>query len=372
MSAEEKQDITPNSQPILYLLQAWRALAAFIVAYGHTTNEALTISKQMDRAYNYVPYPNAVGVDIFFVISGFVILYTAQKSMGRSGQFGPFMIKRLIRIAPVYWFYTFLLLAALLIFPTALNTVQYDFWHMVKSLFFIPHERPIGDAVRPFLSLGWSLNYEMYFYIIFGVLLFLPLDKLVGVLSCFLISTVLIGLYLPEDWVMLNFWFDPYVLEFLSGVLIAYAFIKGVRLPAWSYYALTGIGFSILIALFFPDQRSLESQFMRFIVGSFFVAAACLPQGVLDKKVPHIFTALGNSSYSLYLSHPFVIGAMKVIWTKLWFITGALSLWIYVAVTLVGCLIGGHVSYLLIEKPSLKSLRKIFVPERAGAKSDLP
>ena len=342
----------------LYVLQAWRALAAFVVAFGHTTNEALTIAKQTGVDYGYIPYPNAVGVDIFFVISGFVIMYTAQSSMGDKTAWKYFITKRIIRVVPVYWFYTLLLLAAVFIVPSALNTVEYDFWHIVKSMFFIPHERPYGDAIRPFLSLGWSLNYEMYFYIIFAALLFLPLHRLTAALSFFFVTTVLIGFALPKDWVMVKFWFDPYVLEFLSGILIAYAFIKGVRLPRWSFWVLTAIGFAILIALFFPYQRSLESQLMRFIVGSFFVAACCLPRGVEDMKVPRIFSALGDSSYSLYLSHPFAIGAMKVIWVKATFITAGLSLWLYVAVTLIASLIAGHISYLLIEKPSLKFLRK--------------
>lgn len=358
------------SHPVLYVLQAWRAMAAFIVAYGHTTNEALTISRQTGQAYNYVPYPNAVGVDIFFVISGFVIFYTTQAAMGKSGASKPFMIKRILRVVPVYWFYTFLLLAAALLLPHAIDTVRYDFWHLIKSLFFIPHERPLGDDIRPFLSLGWSLNYEMYFYAIFAVLLFLPMHKLIGILTAFLITTVCIGIYLPDDMVIMKFWFDPYVLEFLCGVWIAYAYIKGIRLPAWSFYALSGAGIIILIALFFPVQNSIESQLMRFFVGSLFVAAACLPKGITDKKPPAILIALGNSSYSLYLSHPFVIGAMKIVWIKSAILTQSISLWGYVIVTLIACLIAGHISYLVIERsPLIKYRPGIFPMFKNGRKN---
>lgn len=139
-----------TGRPKLLVLQALRALAAFIVMAGHVTHEAETISEATGRAYDYIPYPNAVGVDIFFVISGFVIVYASAHLAGFSHSWRAFMTRRLIRIAPVYWFYTALMLATCFLIPAAVDTIRPAFWHIVQSLVFWPHIRPLGDAVRPF------------------------------------------------------------------------------------------------------------------------------------------------------------------------------------------------------------------------------
>jgi len=333
------------------LVQALRGLAAFIVMAGHTTHEALNISQKTGQAYAYIPYPNAVGVDMFFVISGFVIVYASRSLAGVKGSWKPFIIRRLLRIAPLYWFYTALMLCAVAVAPSAIDTIRPEAFHILKSLFFIPHIRPIGDAVRPFLALGWSLNYEMYFYVLFAMLLFLPFQNLVRVLSVFLISSVIIGFFLPKDWVILNFWFDPYVLEFLSGALIAFAFVQGIRLPQAACKPLLALGFLILFILFFPAQDSLFSQFLRFCVGSVFLVAAVLTPHAPYISPPRLFTALGDSSYSLYLSHAFTIGVTKILWGKLF---SGIDLWLYVALTIPLCLAIGHLSYVLLERPLLQ------------------
>jgi peptidoglycan/LPS O-acetylase OafA/YrhL len=223
--------MTAESPPIeksnFLVLQVWRALAAFIVMAGHANNEALMIAKKTGEFYPLSRYPSGVGVDIFFVISGFVIVYASRHLIGKAGSWKPFILRRLIRIVPLYWFYTSLMLCIAFILPQVFDTAQPELWHLVKSYFFYPHIRPFGDAIRPYLALGWSLNYEMYFYIVFAILMFLPKNRLALALSAFLVVTVMLGLFVPESWVAINFWFDPYVLEFLCGALIAFAFLKG-------------------------------------------------------------------------------------------------------------------------------------------------
>jgi peptidoglycan/LPS O-acetylase OafA/YrhL len=340
-----------NSSQSLLRLQSLRALAAFIVMAGHVTHEAETISDATGKLYNYIPYPNAVGVDIFFVVSGFVILFASRKIIGQAGSWKYFMTRRLIRIAPIYWFYSAMMAATIFIVPTMVDTIRLEGTHVIKSILFYPHLRPLGDAVRPFYALGWSLNYEMYFYCIFAALLALPLKRLMTALTIYLGATVIIGQALPPEMVALKFWFDPYVLEFLAGAWIAYAYINGWRLPEGAHKVLLILGITILFILFFPAQNSIESQLMRFIVGIILVAAATLPHGSEEAKSIPLFNALGDSSYSLYLSHPFAIGACKVLWIALgltW------SLWIFVIVTILACLVGGHASYLLLERPIMK------------------
>ncbi len=340
----------PPSRDTFLLLQSWRALAAFIVMAGHTTHEALTISQKTGAPYTYIPYPNAVGVDMFFVISGFVIVYASRHLAGHPDSWKIFLFRRILRIVPIYWFYTGLMILASFMVPQYIDTIRPELNHILKSLFFIPHLRPHGDAVRPFLALGWSLNYEMYFYVLFTFFLFLPLKRLISGLSCFLISSVLLGLFVPEDWVALKFWCDPYVLEFLCGALIAFAFLEGKTLPSQAFPVLLFLGFSVLFILFFPAQNSLFSQCLRFIVGSVFVCAAVLPRHALQIRPPRLFATLGNSSYSLYLSHSFTIGLTKLFWLRF---CPQSPLWLYVLLTLIACLTIGHLSYRILERPLL-------------------
>ena len=150
-------------------IQALRALAALIVTYGHVLHEALTM--RGGEVMSYIPYPTSVGIDAFFAISGFVIYISGYKLIDETNGYISFLKKRFVRVVPLYWFYTTLMLLVILILPGAVGTAQADFWHVVQSYLFIPHERPHGDGLKPLLALGWTLNYEIYFYAIFALVM---------------------------------------------------------------------------------------------------------------------------------------------------------------------------------------------------------
>ncbi|MCD8562936.1 MAG: acyltransferase [Alphaproteobacteria bacterium] len=359
----DPEETTASGKNLFLILQAWRGLAAAIVMISHANYEAWMISQKTGLAYTYIFYPSAAGVEIFFVISGFVIVYASRPLIGQTGSWKPFMLRRLIRIVPLYWFYTTLLLAVALILPKALDSAQPEFWHLVKSYLFIPHIRPAGDEAQPFLALGWTLNYEMYFYTVFAVLLFLPANRLMAVLSAYLAVSVIIGFFLPEGWTALQFWFKLYVLEFLAGAWMAFLYIRGFRLPNYTFWPLTAIGFTALLFLFTPHMDHGLRQGLMVLAALSLVAAATLPRGLEDIHPPRMFVALGDSSYSLYLCHPFVIGVMHIMFVKFGAGLG-ISLWLYLLLTLGISLAAGHVSYLLIEKTSKNFLQKRLIPKR--------
>ncbi len=354
-------------QDKLFGLQVLRGLAAFLVLVGHVQHEAVSMAASAGAALDWRVYPGSVGVDIFFVISGFVIVYAAQKMIGQSGAFKAFLWRRFVRIAPIYWFYTSLMVGVVLIMPHAVQIARYDFWHVVQSYLFIPHIRPLGDSVRPLLSLGWSLNYEMYFYLILAALLALPLRKMMVALSLYFALTVMIGFFLPQPWVILNYWFDPIVLEFLIGAWLAYAYIRGVRLPSWTLWAgcLFGLGLVTLHLWYDVLYSPFVFEWLRALTGMVFVAALTLPSGAAALKPPRVLTALGDSSYSLYLAHPFIIGAAQLIWMRL-FDGGAL--WLFCGLTICACLIGAHIAYLIIERPLIRIISGL--PRRKNTSPD--
>src|SRR5215475_10218712 len=140
----------------MYLnLHLLRALAALAVVYYHTTSEA---------GLNLSPAIGSHAVDVFFVISGFIIARSAAGSSKR------FLLRRIIRIAPLYWIATLVVFGLALSRPQILHNTRADYRQLLCSLLFIPYDTPQAGTL-PTLILGWSLNYEMYFYLVFAIAL---------------------------------------------------------------------------------------------------------------------------------------------------------------------------------------------------------
>ena len=136
-------------------LHLLRAIAALAVVYFHTTSEAgLNLSANI----------GSHGVDVFFVISGFIIPYISAHSSDR------FLLRRIIRIVPFYWTATMVVFSTAALAPHILHSTRVDYVQLMCSLFFIPRETSYPGMV-PTLVLGWSLNYEMSFYVMFGLAL---------------------------------------------------------------------------------------------------------------------------------------------------------------------------------------------------------
>ena len=105
------------------------------------------------------------GVDIFFVISGFIMMYVTENNQKN------FLIKRIIRIVPLYWILTLGVFSIAIFYPDLLNNTTANFEHLIKSLFFVPFDKN-SSGHFPILFLGWTLNFEIIFYILFSISLF--------------------------------------------------------------------------------------------------------------------------------------------------------------------------------------------------------
>lgn len=183
-------------------LQFLRALAATLVCIEHILYEIfVSFRNNPDAMPSWVTpgLPFVSGVDIFFVLSGFLMVYTTQTMVGGSkkSSWAVFLKKRIIRIVPLYWFYTSLMIAVLLIAPQLFGKAQADFWHFVQSYLFIPHERPAG-GIRPVLSLGWTLNYEMFFYMVFAAFMFLSQKWMLRAMSFIFITLAALHFSVPK------------------------------------------------------------------------------------------------------------------------------------------------------------------------------
>jgi exopolysaccharide production protein ExoZ len=287
------------------------------------------------------------GVDIFFVISGFVMWATTE---GAPVSPLEFLRRRAVRIVPPYWAITLLAAGLAISFPVVFQDVHVGASHLVMSLFFIPHFDPGGEAF-PVLKPGWTLVYEACFYLIFAVGLLVPGRARPGFLAFALAAVALGGFFSETASVLLA---NLLMLEFLVGILIANVWregLLGTALQGWGL-ALTAVAaLAVLQALDYRDYN-----WRPFVWG---VPAGLLVCGLLTAEaagaLPRIapLKLLGDASYSIYLCHPLAFQALGRLAPEpssgLQFVVEA------VVLAIVCGLLGRH----LIEKPTLRWLNGV-------------
>ena len=325
-------------------VQALRAFAALSVAILHVLHDAgpLDPSGLVGLGYNALPW--ASGVDLFFVISGFVMVYSSADLFGRSGSATRFMARRLIRIVPLYWAATTLFLIVALATPGNVSQDDLSLGHVVMSYAFLPCRRPDG-SIQPIYSLGWTLNYEMFFYVIFAACIALPRRGAVAAVALLLGSAMALHRLVPPNATALVFWTDGMLLEFLLGMAVAVVAAKGVALTAW---VRLGLALTALIVLIAAHHSGIASRPVTTGVPmSFLVGAAVLGRPL---RVPRALLLLGDASYALYLVHPFAMRPVALIWQHLHLI-GPILASLYAATVLLLAVIGAVGVHLWFERP---------------------
>jgi len=206
------QDSTRKNKSELKSLQILRAVAAISVVYFHIGSAASTSIT--------IPVFGSFGVDIFFVISGFVMAMVVSNGQGPRS----FVISRLSRIIPLYWILTTCLLLLAAIKPELLNSTTVNLLNYLKSLFFIPYFKENG-TLYPMLSVGWTLNYEMFFY--FCIWISLIFSKRYYIHSTIILISIfyfVVSTYIEND-VTTLFFGNTLIFEFVFGMLLYKLFI---------------------------------------------------------------------------------------------------------------------------------------------------
>lgn len=252
------------------------------------------------------------GVDLFFVLSGFVMwITTSTKAISPV----EFYWKRIRRIAPLYWSATLAAALAAYLVPSLLRSTVFDPPHILASIFFIPWVNPapgLQGMIAPIVVPGWTLNYEMYFYLIFGLALLLPQGmRLIGLAAAFTILTISCWL-MPFPTSATLFYGSGVVFEFLGGVVIAHCYTSSRRLPPGRGLLLAAAGLCCMLAgnYLFPVVDRLFTMGIPAMVVVYAVTAidfSKLPPLPLLRK-------LGDASYSIYITHSFVLAGMRIVY----------------------------------------------------------
>lgn len=347
-------------------IQYLRGLAATLVVIFH-------VGAPLQRLGVATAWPNGLsgGVDIFFIISGFVMWMTT-----RARPIGPlaFWWKRFVRIAPLYWVVTSVMLAILLIAPTLLRTSVFNLHHVIASYAFFPVENPGKPAMEPLLFPGWTLEYEMFFYLIFGLfLLTQPRMRLWGTVAVLVTLVVLGWVLAPPRLSVAGFYTADIILEFGYGLLLGAAtfhFGEDRLAPPALGIALFLLGTVLLVLM--PDS-TLPRGFtyglpaLAVVVGLVAVEGS---RGLPDLKLAH---ALGNASYSIYLSQLISMAAFLTVWRVLHLDRLPAAPLLFTIGDVLAALIAGWLCYRLVERPLTRlvggSLRRR-MPETIAAPTD--
>ncbi len=329
-------------------IQLLRALAAIMVLIGHVMAEA-EYYFAMTLPFSTLPWTR--GVDIFFVISGFIITLSAQRIWDQPQAARRFLWRRFIRVAPLYYLFTTLMIVVLIVLPGGAKNTQFDLGQIISSYFFWPYERYDG-RLAPVLSLGWTLNYEMFFYAIFAGALALP--KTMGSLTVVgaIVALSAVGLVFMPDFTPLAFWTNPTMMAFAFGVLIARADLAGMG-PKRGGLPVLILGLVSLVIL-----NAVPIELPRF-VSSGLPAALIVSAPVLfsrQSSAPRVGLLLGDASYALYLSHRFVLRSATLLLLP-YLPSTAPAAWTFVVVVSLAALLASMGVYLWVEIPMLRAMK---------------
>jgi exopolysaccharide production protein ExoZ len=330
--------------PIQYL----RGIAAMMVVWHHALNQ-LPGLKEL--------FPSEVGsygVDLFFVISGFIMVVTTSRKSVTPARF---VVRRLVRIVPLYWILTLAAAGLALAAPVLFRSTQVSAGHLLSSLFFIPHWSPTHPGTDwPLVVPGWSLNYEMFFYVIFALALFGKVVWRAPVIIGTLMALVGLGMALgPSESAVVQSYTSPLLLEFAAGVALAVLWLRGHWAPARPLRIAAVAAGAALLAF----DASVGRHWLLPAVASLLIVFGCLYSTRLASTNP-IGLALGDSSYSIYLSHLFALGLLRWVWIKAppAGSVGAGEALAFMGVALLVCAVAGWVLYRCAEKPMTNFLNR--------------
>ena len=309
-------------------IQILRAIAALTVVIYHLGVEASKICDATKQACAYDTTFGLNGVALFFMISGFIMVMISWDDFAKPGAALGFLRRRLERVVPLYWIVTSMAVVGVMIVPSLLSVPVTDLGYIVSSYLFWPVMR-VNGLVRPIANLGWTLDLEMMFYIVFTCAL--SWKRATGLIISIILLFILTALKLTGVFaaagslasVQLNFWGDPIILNFIIGMLAAVVYKKGLHLRR--PLALGTLALAIIACIVMRvslegymsglPEDGLQNRLLGMVPALLlFIAATFGPQIDVSQRFWRYAVVLGDASYSVYLLHPFALRPISKIW----------------------------------------------------------
>lgn len=341
-------------------IQVLRGIAALLVVAAHLQ----VIEQKYGHGGVILPVwleYGKVSVDLFFVISGFVIATVTRGQFKSWRAAGHFLFQRMTRIYPPYWLYSAMVLLLWLFRPDMVNASQGHQINIVASFLLLPQDFP------PLLIVGWTLIHEMYFYVAMGLLMLVVRERVFPVALALWALVVIVGqLYCVIDtgenvspWIRLIF--HPLTLEFVGGAGIALLLNGNIRGNGRVIMDVGIIGFTFAAIWLYAGDTALDTdgwwRLLFFGLPSLLVVHGAASAEIAGKaRFPTMMRKIGDASYSIYLTHILVLSAIGRAWAQI-AVPEAINHAIVLATMVLATLIVGLLSYRWVEVPILNAIR---------------
>jgi len=330
-------------------IQILRGIAATLVVLHHSLEESLAVSPHI--LPNWAISFGASGVDIFFVISGFIIYSVTYGQESRTQQSTiSFLIKRFIRIFPLYWICLFVTLA---LWGSGIfyRNLPVDGNIFACSLFLLPCDKLI-------VYVSWTLVYELYFYYLFAITLcFRNARASILATTLIIVSGIFVGQILPEG-ALRHFLTNPIALEFCFGLIISYFIHSTIFRGAWLRYLwLPGFVLIAVAAILMEnphDRTNGPANAVRFLVWGIpavLVTLSFIKAPFAHAAVNRILVPVGNASYSIYLTHPMTMIVFAFLMKH--HVLKAVHIPIVLPLAVLIAVVFGLLAHYLVERPIL-------------------
>lgn len=345
--------IAPSPQK-LHNIQALRGIAALLVVFTHLPS--MEIKHGGDSILPAITRFGISGVDLFFVISGFVMVYVTWSSQRSRGDSLKFLFSRFTRIYPIYWLIALSVFLAWLIKPDLIS-FESQRTSLLRSFFLWP------DSTLPMLKVAWTLIHELYFYLIFALILLLPKRHLLTGLFVW-IGLVIVGnqLGLSKISPEMALIFHPLGIEFFMGAIAGWVF-KAFCGAAGKLSLIAGIVLAVvsiyLLATDFPDSfyPGHWARVLYFGLPGVLIVYGMAASEKSGWKLPQWSSTFGDWSYSLYLSHILTLSILGYFWRP-FASEGPIDNLIAIFIFVIGSIIVSALLWYVFERPLLNFFRR--------------
>lgn len=321
-------------------LQILRAFAALNVVLFHIllTAESYALGTRWLRPLDGW---GANGVDIFFVISGFVMLHTQRQNRRTPAAF---FRNRLIRIAPLYWALTLCVIGIYIFQPALFREMVVTPQWAAASLLFVSK---LVTNQMPVVQVGWTLEWEMFFYATFALALFAGSMRTVVLL---VVLTLGVTAITTQGWI---------AIEFLFGMLVAWIYGRWTFSPAQGI-AMAAAGLCLLCLSLLPRVQAIpiDNAILWGVPATLIVLGAVHAPELRS----HLLAYLGDASYSIYLIQFLAIPAFYKLASR---VLAGLDGDLLALCCLAFCALLGCCTYAMVERPLTRLARRLAHPDAA-------
>ncbi len=321
----------------LSLVHIFRAVAVIFILIGHA-NKVFNIYLNYDW-FNMSQWERTGGIDFFFLVSGFMLYYLYHKDIGVPGKAKVFLVKRIVKIYPIYWLFTLAILFLILLFPQLGDGHEKNWQVILKSFLLFPTD--------PILATSWSLSYVILFYVVFSLLIYRP-KTIKPIIACWIIVILL---------AQFNIIFNPDVfifsfsnLEIMFGVCIA-LIVMNHKVKYSSLLVVTGIlGYLFIWSNNVNNFYNLREDYFYCLFSILIMLGITSIDLKKEIQLPKSLSTLGDSSYSIFISQLPILHFYMLILGK-FNIFSVLGNFVSMCLVIILTVLTGCMVYYLIEKP---------------------